>query len=439
MIRDTSTGYGPWKLLLITVLSCVAVEALIMFFILPWLPVENGYAKGVIDAVLIGALIFPVLYLSLFRALIDNLAAQKESDAELQSANDHLGEVVEELESRHRESQVLSDMYDMVLSSASFEEACEIVKASTQKLFPDGSGALYRYCASSRRTTPVVAWGEDGVCGPEGCVPEKCRALRKGEVHVSEGGGTEFNCDQPNMREERSYICTPLVVRGDTHGVFSLNFRGGVTSARRQLALTVARQSALALANIELKETLRAQSIRDPLTNLFNRRYMEDSLERELHRAVRKNSPLCVVLVDIDHFKGFNDTYGHAVGDRVLGEIGAFFNANVRREDIVCRYGGEEFMLIFPESPLDVCVRRAEELRKGVKNLYVVHENQCLIGLSMSMGVAAFPDHGADRLSLLCAADEALYKAKRSGRDRVAVAEGRGGGRPVHCGYEDSA
>jgi len=223
-----------------------------------------------------------------------------------------------------------------------------------------------------------------------------------------------------------AYLCVPMMAQGEALGVLHLaaaQEQMRLTEAHQGLAQTVAEQLSLALANLRLRETLRNQSIRDALTGLFNRRYLEETLERELYRAARSQHPLGIIMLDLDHFKHFNDTFGHDAGDLVLRELGQLLQAHIRGSDIACRYGGEEFTLILPEAPLETTRERAETLRIAVKRLVVQHRGQPLGALSMSLGVAAFPEHGAAADGLLHMADQALYQAKREGRDRVVVAE----------------
>jgi diguanylate cyclase (GGDEF)-like protein len=163
-------------------------------------------------------------------------------------------------------------------------------------------------------------------------------------------------------------------------------------------------------------------SVRDPLTGLFNRRYLEETLEREFNRAARKNLSLGVVMLDIDQFKRFNDAHGHAAGDAVLKAISEVLRGQVRGSDIACRYGGEEFMLIMPEAGLDAARERAERLRVAAKGLHAQFEGRRLEAVTLSLGVAAFPENGSTAAEVLKAADAALYRAKQAGRDRVVAA-----------------
>jgi diguanylate cyclase (GGDEF)-like protein len=172
---------------------------------------------------------------------------------------------------------------------------------------------------------------------------------------------------------------------------------------------------------LKLRETLRTQSIRDQLTGLYNRRHMEESLERELRRASRSGRAIGIVLVDIDHFKRVNDTHGHEAGDKLLKAVGQFLQSRMREEDLACRYGGEEFVFVLPEASLDATSQRAERLREEVKGLRVQHRGRDLEPVSISLGVAVFPEHGTTGASLLRSADHALYRAKAEGRDRLVV------------------
>lgn len=167
-----------------------------------------------------------------------------------------------------------------------------------------------------------------------------------------------------------------------------------------------------------LQSELRAQAIRDPLTDLFNRRYLDETLDRELARAAREDYPVCVIMMDIDHFKKMNDTYGHEAGDLVLKALAKTLSTRNRRGDFTCRFGGEEFVMVMPNIELDTAYRRAEDLRKALNALYVPYGRHQL-AITISMGIACYPSNGEDRESILRAADRAMYAAKRAGRDHI--------------------
>ena len=215
-----------------------------------------------------------------------------------------------------------------------------------------------------------------------------------------------------------------MMAQGEALGVLYLAGAGelDMPESRRRFAQTVAESLALGLANLRLREALRSQALRDPLTGLFNRRFMEEALEREMRRALRRVAPLSVIMMDLDHFKQLNDTLGHDAGDALLRELGLFLQNHVRAADIACRYGGEEITLIMPDAPLAIARQRAEELREGVRRLLIQDRGRTIGPVTVSVGVAAYPEHAASGDTLLRAADLALYAAKDAGRDRVCVA-----------------
>jgi diguanylate cyclase (GGDEF)-like protein len=191
----------------------------------------------------------------------------------------------------------------------------------------------------------------------------------------------------------------------------------------RRLSATFADHLALAIANLRLRDTLQIQSIRDPLTGLFNRRYLEESLEREVARAKRRDSSLGLIMLDLDHFKAFNDTHGHRAGDEALAALGELLDSSVREEDVPCRYGGEEFALILPDAALEDVARRADEIREALATVNLRHAGKELGRVTLSAGVAVYPEHGTTHEDIVLAADRALYAAKDAGRNRVTVAE----------------
>ena len=194
-------------------------------------------------------------------------------------------------------------------------------------------------------------------------------------------------------------------------------------AAKFQLAYTVVEQAGMTLSNLNLRAALREQSIRDTVTGLYNRRYMEEALKQHLSRVTRHLHPLGIIMIDIDHFKNFNDVHGHAAGDRILRELGKFLQSHIRGEDIACRYGGEEFILIMPDVFLEAAKNRAEQLRREAKEVRVEEVGQLYAGITLSIGVALYPLHGRTIENVLRAADSALYRAKQEGRDQVVIAE----------------
>jgi len=276
----------------------------------------------------------------------------------------------------------------------------------------------------------VADWGKADV-GERVFAPDDCWALRRGQPQSFRRGEKTAPCRHIDPTSVSDSLCVPFMAQGEALGIVSLQMRANREQvepaprssgeAERRLAAVLAEQVALALGNLKLRESLRNQSICDPLTGLFNRRYMEESLEREFSRANRNKTSLAIIMMDLDYFKRFNDTFGHQAGDALLRTLGELLKRNTRGQDIACRYGGEEFAIVLSDSNLDGALRRAEILRQQVKQLSVEYAGQLLGAVSISMGVALFPDHGATMSDVLRASDQALYCAKREGRDRVSV------------------
>jgi diguanylate cyclase (GGDEF)-like protein/PAS domain S-box-containing protein len=365
--------------------------------------------------------------------------------AELREANRQLARWVKELEQHNGEVTLLSEMSELLQTCLTVEEAYTVLAQALPRLFANDAGALY--VRGDR--AEMIAVAEWGLFGPRAFVEDGCWALRRGRPHQAGAGGGPI-CGHAAALEEADSICVPVAVQGETLGVLYVRLgSSSATTAQEdghgeknrpadtnwRLAITVAEHVALALSNLNLRETLRQQAIRDPLTNLFNRRYMEESLEREVSRAERHGSALGIVMLDIDHFKRINDTYGHTAGDTLLRAIGTLLLSHTRGEDIACRYGGEEFTLILPESSLADTWRRAEQLREAIRRMYVHHNGEPFGVVTISAGVASFPEHGAAPEALLRAADQALYQAKGEGRDRVVRQPI--GGEFYHEGFED--
>jgi diguanylate cyclase (GGDEF)-like protein len=319
---------------------------------------------------------------------------------------------------------------ELLEACTTVEDAYSVIRPALEQLFPEYGGAVFALSASRTLLTAVAVWGPFPMGSGEVFQPDECWALRRGRPHLVENCHADVVCQHLAHPWPAAYGCLPLVAQGETFGVLHLiggpggaeTGRQGLRPDTQQLAVAVAEHLSLALASLHLRETLREQSVRDPLTGLFNRRYMEASLERELQRALRGQYPVGVIMLDLDHFKHFNDTFGHAAGDAVLRELGSLLQASARSGDIACRYGGEEFVLILPEADTDDSRRRAEHLREIVHHLHVWHGGHGLGPLTLSCGIAAFPEHGRTGDGLLRAADAALLRAKQSGRDCVVKA-----------------
>ncbi len=337
---------------------------------------------------------------------------------------------IRELEHRARERELLAEQGQFLGACQTTDEAYAVAARCASVLFRGDAGSLSEITTGRGGVLPIAAWGNPPP-GQRVFATTECWALRRGRVHVvDDTAAGVLRCGHVAEPVGTGLLCVPLVAQGETVGLLHLQVRRRVRRKKRaalladreRLAVVFGEQIALALANIRLRATLREQSSRDPLTGLFNRRYMEESLDRELRRATREEYSLGVIMADLDHLKAFNDAHGHAAGDMALQLVGTFLHGAVRGEDVACRFGGEEFVVILPKATLEDTRRRAEALRLGVASQRVEPRGPTLPAVTMSLGVAAFPDHGASAEALLQAADQALYRAKAAGRDRVAVA-----------------
>ena len=395
------------------------------------------WVVSMLDAVILVSVLQPALYFLVFRPLLRSLKdrgklhqglleAQGELErriadrtAALEEANRRLQDGFAAQERHNREMSALSEMVNLFHACRTETEARAVISQHIPLLFSKSSGALFVFNSSRNLIETVATWGEGAP--PEGFSPDECWALRRGRTHVAE---RDAPAGCRHLTSNAWALCVPMVAHSEVLGVLQLGAPAAEAfdEAARRLAQAAAESVALGLSNLHLRDKLRHLAVRDPLTDLFNRRYLEETLERELLRAGRKSSCVGVIAVDIDHFKRFNDTFGHEAGDFVIKELGQLFRAHVRGADIPCRQGGEEFLLVLPEADLEVTRTRAEQIRSAVQALSVSHRGQTLGAVSVSLGVAVFPEHGLTRDELLRAADAALYRAKQAGRNRDTLA-----------------
>jgi diguanylate cyclase (GGDEF)-like protein len=334
-----------------------------------------------------------------------------------------LAKRVAELEQRHRAHLELHRLGSYLRSCVSRLEAYQAIECFGPQLFPNTDGMLYLVRPSDRYVERIVAWGNVSETKWTFGLQD-CWALRRARPHWVHNPQSDLICAHatPALVSSLPCVCVPLIAQGELLGMLRLEHFDSADAKADSYCSTAeifAEEAGLALSNLKLREGLHEQSVRDPLTNLYNRRFLEEYLARELARAGRKVQPLSMILIDIDHFKNINDTYGHGAGDVVLRRVGMTLQQHVRESDIACRVGGEEFSLLLPEASLQTAVQRAEDIRGAVRRMALKYENEDLGAITASFGVAAFPDHGNTLEALIRYADMALYEAKRSGRDRV--------------------
>lgn len=336
----------------------------------------------------------------------------------------------------NREAKLLSELNEWLQSCNSLQELYEMVAQFLSRLMPDCGGSLYVYANSRDLLECTKSWNS-GKMLPT-MRPEDCWGLRRGRVYTFGENEIDFPCMHLGDAHPEDYCCIPILAHGETIGLLNLDFHceGEKCSLeqvaeQRRLGLTCAEQISLAIANVKLRDQLRDQSIRDPLTGLFNRRYMLETCRREFSRAARAGQPVSVLSLDVDHFKKYNDNHGHDAGDMVLRAVGECMETTFRNEDVPCRFGGEEFVVLLPGASMEIAARRAEQLRSKVESLIVRYLEKNLPRITISVGVAAFPNVGDTPETILKAADEALYRAKAGGRNRVELAMAIGELMPV--------
>ncbi|HXQ63953.1 MAG TPA: sensor domain-containing diguanylate cyclase [Steroidobacteraceae bacterium] len=358
------------------------------------------------------------------RNLAREVAARRKADAAMRRNNKALGATVRQLESFHHDDGLLSRMVELLQSCTRRSEVYAIVREIGAQLFPDASGSLFIYRNSRDVLEHVTSWGSGRA--PETTLPpDECWALRMGGPHFVPQQGT-IRCRHVHADAE-SYACMPVHGQGRILGL--LHFAVEVSPRTGRPARDVEhRLRAMtdrigpALANLRLTEALREMALHDTLTGLYNRRYLDDALNRELLRAERSGKPVSVVMIDIDHFKRFNDKHGHDAGDFVLSAVARAITNSVRPSDMACRYGGEELAVVFSDVGLDCARERAELMRLAIRDTNLTHLGHTLPSPTASFGIAVYPANGTTPADLLKAADQALYRAKQEGRDRVCVA-----------------
>jgi diguanylate cyclase (GGDEF)-like protein/PAS domain S-box-containing protein len=367
--------------------------------------------------------------------VFSDITERKSSEQSVREANNRLQLSILALEQRNKEMFLLSELYDRCQMCQKETEIYDFINAYAGQLFPEESGALYIYKASRNLLEAVASWGESPP-QRKTMSPEDCWSLRRNKSYNLDELKSGPLC--PHVEDEgrpfSPYICLPLNTSEEPLGLLhiQLNRPGDeegdenivpdnrhIKKLRKQLAANFGERIAMALSNLRLSEKLRQQSIRDPLTGLFNRRFMEETLTRELSKAARNGESLGIIMLDIDHFKQFNDNHGHKAGDMMLKSVGQFLQTSVRKEDVVCRYGGEEFVIILPGASLGIAKKRAVDLSWKSRLLKIDYDQKILGPITFSMGIAIFPRDADTAAGILQVSDAALFQAKKAGRNQI--------------------
>ena len=362
---------------------------------------------------------------AMFLMLLRQSVARRMLDRTVRAATRDHEDVVLALEAQARESGLLTALRDELQLCVNLEDAYRSTTGFLSQVIEGSEGALCLINNSRNLVERVSTWGAGYASSAvmDTFPPESCCGLRSGRTRWRQAGRSELNCDHFAGRTPARYLCIPLAAHGDTIGVLHLECPDDKVAADVETRMAAISQmlqlAAMAIANLNLRMRLENQSIRDSLTGVFNRHFMQITLDKELSRTSRRQASCAIVMLDVDHFKRLNDRFGHASGDRVLQRLAEQLKNSVRTEDTVCRYGGEEFVIILPDISLENAMAKAEALRRAVSGLSVEEVSGSGVELTISMGVAMCPRDGRDWEALLRTADRALYSAKHRGRNRV--------------------
>lgn len=335
----------------------------------------------------------------------------------------------------HAMRELLSRMTQRMQACDTTRDLTDVIARFMPQIVPDLAGRLYLLDESRNVMSEASTWLSP-VHSQAEFSPITCWALRRGVPHRPAGEAIDIPCGHLNSSDgvPIDSICLPLTAQREMIGLLYLEPRAGASPHLAKPAEAylniLAENIGLALANLRLRDALRKMAMADPLTGLANRRQMDTMLDIQLAEAVRSGQPISCLMLDVDHFKRFNDTFGHDAGDAVLREVGAVLDHVTREGGLACRYGGEEFVLVMPGFGPDQALERAEDIRRRVEALRVAHNGQDLGLTTVSLGLTTAPDHCAmDRL--VETADAAMYRAKKAGRNQVVVAVARRPGRAV--------
>ncbi|CDU07862.1 conserved hypothetical protein [Vibrio coralliirubri] len=327
----------------------------------------------------------------------------------------------ERIRQRTHEIELMHRLANMLAACNNMVEAQQIVSDILPRILGNVNGSVSLMRASRNQLITQLDWGETWP-GSASFAPEECWSLRKGRAHQSNDDFHSLTCGHMHEMENNQTLCIPLTAHGNTIGIMHLYFGVGdikIDPITEQLAFSVSEHLGLALANLSLQEKLRSQALSDPLTGLFNRRFFEQKLEEHSMNSATSEQPLSLLMLDLDHFKRFNDNFGHDAGDFVLKEISALLKQSVSEDEIACRLGGEELAVLLPHYSMQEATEFGQTLCDAVRSMHLEHKGLSLGQLGVSIGVATYPKPASDTESLVKMADNALYMAKDMGRSRV--------------------
>ncbi|CAH6834312.1 GGDEF domain-containing protein [Vibrio chagasii] len=363
--------------------------------------------------ILIGMVVLSLSFL-IGTSYVSNRQIVHKVEEEQKKQDERIRQRTHEIELMHRLANMLAACNNMV-------EAQQIVSDILPRILGNVNGSVSLMRASRNQLITQLDWGETWP-GSASFAPEECWSLRKGRAHQSNDDFHSLTCGHMHEMENNQTLCIPLTAHGNTIGIMHLYFGVGdinIDPIIEQLAFSVSEHLGLALANLSLQEKLRSQALSDPLTGLFNRRFFEQKLEEHSMNSATSEQPLSLLMLDLDHFKRFNDNFGHDAGDFVLKEISALLKQSVSEDEIACRLGGEELAVLLPHYTMQQATEFGQTLCDAVRSMHLEHKGLSLGQLGVSIGVATYPKPASDTESLVKMADNALYMAKDMGRSRV--------------------
>lgn len=378
--------------------------------------------------VVVGTVLPIVLMAVLLGGLSRENRRARRFELEARAAIDALEDAAIHRDRLSEQRRRLGTFASLLQSCQTLEEAMTLTTSVANELLPHAGGRCYIMRESQNLAQSAADFGTPAAASAGQLQPDDCWALRRGQIHATGPDRASIRCAHvdPAAGPDEWTLCVPMTAQGATLGLVHVSGRScdDARSGDAEAVEAVAEQLSQTVANLRLRESLRVQSLRDPLTGLYNRRYLEENLFRELQRCERRGLPLSVMMIDVDHFKRFNDEHGHAAGDAILASVAETLGKLTRGEDIACRFGGEEFTIVLPEAPLDIALRRAEQIRAAVATASVIHLRRPIGPVTVSIGVATSPGQGESPDHLLAVADSALYQAKAQGRNRVVCLSG---------------
>lgn len=352
--------------------------------------------------------------------IAQDVTENRKIQLQTEELNQKLEEQVLALARNNQARIKLAEMNEFIQACFNLEEAQAVIGDLLKPLFPDTDGVIYLMSNSKHILNAISCWGNAQL--NQHFEPKDCWGIRRGSPHNSQPSMPTLYCAHLDRNTDLDpTLCLPMIAKGETVGMLHLRFKNSDTfnQSIQDLAATVAQNLAISFANLKLQQELRYQSLRDPLTGLYNRRYLDEALGKEIDQANRTQQLISLIMLDIDHFKRFNDLYGHRAGDLVLSQVGKYLESETRKYDLACRFGGEELMIVMTGASIENSLIRAEKIRAGIKQLGLKYEGQQLGSITVSIGVSCFPDDSTTVEGLIQAADKALYQAKEAGRDCV--------------------